>query len=34
MLTYQKSFQAISRLMTAMDEMLDVIINQMGLVGR
>ncbi len=34
MMMYQKSFQAVSRLMTAMDEVLDVIINQMGLVGR
>ena len=34
MMTYQKSYQAISRIMTAMDEMLDVVINQMGLVGR
>ncbi|MBR5486082.1 MAG: flagellar hook-associated protein FlgK [Oscillospiraceae bacterium] len=34
MLTYQKSFEAMSRIITAMDEMLDVIINQMGLVGR
>lgn len=33
MLTYQKSFQAVSRLMTAMDDCLDVIINKMGRVG-
>ncbi len=31
---YEKSFQAAARLMTAMDEALDVIINKMGLVGR
>lgn len=34
MMMYQKSFQAVSRLMTTMDEALDVIINRMGLVGR
>lgn len=34
MLMYQRSFQAISRLMTAMDEALDTIINKMGIVGR
>lgn len=33
MMQYQKSFQAMSRLMTAMDEALDVIINRMGKVG-
>ena len=31
---YQKSLSAASRLMTAMDEALDVIINKTGLVGR
>ncbi len=31
---YQKSLSAASRVMTAMDEALDVIINKMGLVGR
>lgn len=34
MMSLNKSFQALGRLMTAMDEQLDVIINQMGLVGR
>ena len=31
---YQKSRSAASRLMTAMDEALDVLINKTGLVGR
>ena len=31
---YQKSLSAASRVMTAMDEALDVIVNKMGLVGR
>lgn len=31
---YQKSLSAASRLMTAMDEALDVIVNRTGLVGR
>ena len=34
MMMYQRSYQAMSRLMTVMDEALDVIINKMGLVGR
>lgn len=34
MMTYQRYFQAVSRMMTTMDEALDVIINKMGLVGR
>ena len=34
MMMYQRSYQAMSRLMTAMDEALDIIINKMGLVGR
>ncbi len=34
MMTYNKAYQAIGRLMTTMDEQLDMIINQMGLVGR
>ena len=33
MLTYQKWFNASARLMTTMDEALDVIINRMGRVG-
>ena len=34
MLMYNKSFQASSRLMTTLDEALDVLINRTGLVGR
>ncbi|MDR0820921.1 MAG: flagellar hook-associated protein FlgK [Oscillospiraceae bacterium] len=34
MMTYQKWFNASSRIMTAMDECLDRIINNMGIVGR
>jgi flagellar hook-associated protein 1 FlgK len=30
MLTYQRSYQAASRIMTAVDEMLDTLINRMG----
>lgn len=33
-LKYQKSLTAASRLMTALDEALDTIINKMGIVGR
>jgi flagellar hook-associated protein 1 FlgK len=34
MLSYQRAYEAAARLMTAMDEMLDVLINRTGLVGR
>ena len=34
MMMYQRYFQAVSRMMTTMDEVLDVVINKMGLVGR
>ena len=34
MMMYNKSYQAASRLMTTLDEALDVLINKMGLVGR
>lgn len=34
MMTYNKAYQALARLMTAMDEQLDVLINKTGLVGR
>lgn len=34
LMLYQKSLSAASRLMTAMDEALEVIINKTGLVGR
>ncbi|MFA9380357.1 MAG: flagellar hook-associated protein FlgK [Acetanaerobacterium sp.] len=33
MMTYQKSYNAAARLITAVDEMLDVLINKMGRVG-
>lgn len=34
MLMYNKSYQAASRLMTTLDEALDILINRTGLVGR
>ena len=34
MMLYNKSLSAASRLMTAMDEALDTIINKTGMVGR
>ena len=34
LLKYQKAFEASSRVMTTLDEMLDIIINRMGVVGR
>jgi flagellar hook-associated protein 1 FlgK len=34
MLVFQKAYQAAARMMTVMDEMLDVLINGMGIVGR
>ncbi|MCC5910840.1 MAG: flagellar hook-associated protein FlgK [Clostridiaceae bacterium] len=34
MVMYQHSYNASARMMTTMDEMLDVIINRLGLVGR
>lgn len=34
MMTYQRMFQACSRLMTTLDEALDVLINRTGMVGR
>lgn len=34
MMQFQKAFQAMSRVMTTFDEMLDVLINRTGLVGR
>ena len=33
MLTYNKAFQAAAKMMTTMDELLDVIINQIGALG-
>ena len=34
MLSQQKSYQAAARVMTAVDDMLDTLINKTGLVGR
>jgi len=34
MMKYQRAYQAATRVMTAYDEMLDKVINSMGLVGR
>ncbi|HHW24130.1 MAG TPA: flagellar hook-associated protein FlgK [Bacillota bacterium] len=34
MIKYQRAFEASARVMTALDEMLDIIINRMGIVGR
>ena len=34
MLTYQRAYQASSRVLTTLDDMLDTLINHTGLVGR
>jgi flagellar hook-associated protein 1 FlgK len=34
MITYQRAYEAASRVMTAVDDMLDTLINKTGLVGR
>lgn len=34
MMAYNKAYQALGRLMTTMDEQLDILINNIGLVGR
>jgi flagellar hook-associated protein 1 FlgK len=34
LLTYQHAYQAAARVMTAVDDMLDTLINKTGLVGR
>lgn len=34
MLKFQRSYSAAARMMTAMDETLDILINKMGIVGR
>ena len=34
MIRYQKSYSAAARLMTTLDETLDVLINRTGIVGR
>ncbi|MDF2567471.1 MAG: flagellar hook-associated protein FlgK [Oscillospiraceae bacterium] len=34
MIKYQKSYNAAARIMTVMDEMMDILINKLGIVGR
>ena len=34
LMLYDKAYKAVSRLMTAMDEFLDILINKTGLIGR
>ena len=34
MLTFQRAYQASSRVLTTLDDMLDTLINHTGLVGR
>jgi flagellar hook-associated protein 1 FlgK len=34
LIQYQKAYNAIARVMTALDEVLDVLINKTGVVGR
>jgi len=34
LLTYQTAYQAAARVLTAVDEALDTLINRVGLVGR
>ena len=34
MLAYQRAYEGAARVMTAIDEMLDVLINRTGVVGR
>ena len=34
LITYQHAYQGAARVMTAIDEMLDTLINRTGLVGR
>ena len=34
MMSFNKAYQALGRLMTTMDEQLDILINNVGLVGR
>jgi flagellar hook-associated protein 1 FlgK len=34
MLMYQKAYSAAARILTAMDEMLDLLVNRLGIVGR
>ena len=34
MIRYQHAYNAAARMITAIDEMLDVIVNRMGIVGR
>ena len=34
MLAYQRAYEGAARVLTAIDEMLDVLINRTGVVGR
>jgi len=34
MIKFQKAYEANARMITTLDEMLDTIINNMGIVGR
>jgi flagellar hook-associated protein 1 len=34
MVKFQKSYNAAARMITTIDEMLDMIVNRMGIVGR
>jgi flagellar hook-associated protein 1 FlgK len=34
LITYQRAYEAAARVMTAVDESLDTLINRTGLVGR
>jgi flagellar hook-associated protein 1 FlgK len=34
LLTYQRAYQGAARMMTAIDQMLDTLINRTGLAGR
>lgn len=34
MIRFQKSYSAAARIMTALDQMLDTLINHMGIAGR
>jgi flagellar hook-associated protein 1 FlgK len=34
MLRYQRAYEASARVVTAMDDVLDTLVNRLGLVGR